>query len=80
MSCGQANLVQRMRERLVAPWVCCEDEASLQHGLAELERRVRVLRLLDDRFASVRLSEHIAGLRAASVPDRVGGVASPRMA
>lgn len=80
MSRRPTRLVRWMHKRLEAPWACGEDQASLQQGLAELERRVRRLHLLGGRFASVRVSAHVAGLRAASIPDRVGGVAWPRMA
>ena len=77
MGFGRMNLVRQMRERLEAPWTCGDDAASLERGLAELQRRVRRLRRLGNRFSAVKVSEHIAGLRAASVPDRSVGVASP---
>jgi hypothetical protein len=77
MSFGRKSLVGRMQERLEAPWTCDGDGPSVERDLAEVERRVGRLRRLGSRFSAVKVSEHITGLRAASVPDRSVGVASP---
>ena len=79
MGLERASLVRRIRQRLDAPWACGEDRASLEQSLAELNRRVRRLHRLGDQFSAVQVSGHIAGLRAALVPDRAEGVASPGM-
>lgn len=77
MSRDASHLVAQMHEWLNAPWTREDAASSVDRGLAELDRRVRRLRRLGDRFNSVRLSGHIEGLRAASIPNRAGGVASP---
>ncbi len=77
VSFGRVSLVRQMHERMEVPWACDGEGTSVERSLAELQRRVRRLRRLGSHFSAVRVSEHITGLRAASVPDRSVGVASP---
>ena len=80
MHSGDNRLVRQMQLVLAGSHLDGEDAGQLSFAVAHLQDRVRRLHRLGDGFASVRLSGYVAGLRAVSVLDRVGGVASPRMA
>ena len=71
------RLVRRMQMRLDSRRLDGDDDASLAPVVAELHERVRRLHRLGESYGAVRVSEHVAGLRAVSVPDRIGSVASP---
>ncbi len=77
MGFGRKSLVRQLHESWEAAWTHGDRQPSIERNLAELSRRVRRLHSLGDHYSAVRLSEHIVGLRAASVPDRAWGVASP---
>ncbi len=79
MHAGVTRLVRQMQLMLDGPHPHGDDAGQLSFTIAELEGRVRRLQRLNDGYAGVRLSRYVAGLRAVSVPDRVGGVAAPGM-
>ena len=79
MHSGHTRLVRQMQLMLNGSRSDGDDDGQLSFAIAELEDRVRRLQRLGDGFAAVRLSGYVAGLRAVSVPDRVGGVTSPGM-
>lgn len=79
MHSGHTRLVRQMQLMLNGRQPDGHDDGQLSFAIAELQARVRRLQRLGDGFAAVRLSGYVAGLRAVSVPDRVGGVASPGM-
>jgi len=79
MHSGHLRLVRQMQLRLDGSLPDRDTNGQLAIAIAELQDRVRRLRSLGAGFESVRLSGCVAGLRAVSVPDRAGGVASPRM-
>lgn len=77
MGLEHPRLVRWMQMRLSSRRWDGDDDASLAPAVAELHDRVRRLHRLGEDYRAVRVSRHVAGLRAVSVPDRTGGVSSP---
>ena len=79
MHSGHTRLVRQMQLMLNGSRPNGDRDGQLSFAIAELQDRVRRLQRLSGGFESVRLSGYVTGLRAVSVPDRVGGATSPRM-
>ena len=77
MGLEETRLVRWMQTRLNGRRLNGDDDALLASAVAELQGRLRRLHRLGEGYGEVCVSRHIAGLRAVSVPDRVGGVSSP---
>ncbi|MCH7814430.1 MAG: hypothetical protein IID40_10470 [Planctomycetes bacterium] len=79
MGLEHTRLVRRIQMRL-------NDSDSVEpagalgaSAVADLHDRVERLQRLGGRYSAVRVSGHVVGLRAVSVPDRAEGVPSPGM-
>lgn len=79
MHSGHTRLVRQMQLMLNGSRPDGDLDGQLPVVIAELEDRVRRIQRSRDGFEGVRLSGYVAGLRAVSVPDRVGGATSPGM-
>ena len=77
MCLEDARLVRRLQLRLNSGRSNGRHDVSLSACVAELNERVCRLHRLGRDYAAVRVSRHVSGLRAVSVPDRAEGVSSP---
>lgn len=80
MSSGHISLVRRMQQQLAKESESPGRDAWVAPALTEFGKRIQRLHRLGNSYQRVGVSEHIAGMRAAPVPDRSRGVASPRRA
>ncbi|MHC4063144.1 MAG: hypothetical protein ACYSUQ_00810 [Planctomycetota bacterium] len=77
MGLEHTRLVRQVQMRLNGWRSDGDDDAALALAIRELHDRVRRLHRLGGAFSAVRVSRHVVGLRAVSVPDRSAGVSSP---